>query len=126
MNFPQYLLLLASPLDLTDRLRITGRVFRPPLAGVGSGDMRQEIFPTLREASLLLLLTILIVSHQLPPTLRPLVVELGLEVFRALPEHVGQGVEVADHEDEEKQGGDDDTWRGDVVQHPVQAEGESH
>ena len=43
-------------------------------------------------------------------------VQLSLQVLRALPQHGGEGVQVADHQDEEQQGGDDDPWGCDVVQ----------
>ena len=87
--------------------------------------MREDIFPPLRDVLLLLILPALPIRHQLPPPLGSLMVELLLQILRALPEEIGEGVVVADHEDEEEEGGDDDAGRGDVVQHPVQAEGES-
>ena len=87
--------------------------------------MWENVFPPLRDVLLLLILPALPVRHQLPPPLGPLVVELLLQILRALPEEVGEGVVVADHEDEEEQGRDDDAGAGDVVQHPVEAEGES-
>ena len=87
--------------------------------------MRENISPPLRDVLLLLLLPALPVRHQLPPPLGPLVVELLLQILRALPQEVGEGVVVADHQDEQEEGGDDDTGAGDVVQHPVEAEGES-
>ena len=81
--------------------------------------MWENVFPPLRDVLLLLLLPALPVRHQLPPPLGPLVVELLLQILRALPEEVGEGVVVADHEDEEEKGGDDDAGAGDVVQYPV-------